>query len=80
MKRCFALWLVLALLCPLTALGEANAAETLMPDFEGLSGSVRFVLPGTPAGITVHVAPGFLVDGADGKHHYLPRLQRHRRG
>ncbi len=60
MKRCFALWLVLALLCPLTALGEANAAETLMPDFEGLSGSVRFVLPGTPMLIYDVDSPGFL--------------------
>ena len=60
MKRMMAVLLALALLCPALALGEATAAQAMTQCFQGVSGNVRFALPGTPLLIWDVEAPGFL--------------------
>ena len=62
MKRLFALILALAMLCPLLAQADGGATETLMQCFQGLSGNVKFVLPGTPVLLYDVETPGYLTN------------------
>ena len=62
MKRLFAWILALALLCPALALGDGNTTEVMTQCFQGVSGNVKFVLPGTPLLIYDVETPGFLTD------------------
>ena len=52
----------MALLCPALALGDGNTTEVMTQCFQGVSGNVKFVLPGTPLLIYDVETPGFLTD------------------